>query len=205
MEIVRPLEILNLYRLAYTNPILWLAESTRTLNVQTTDPAQVGSHTIMFTAQLEDHPFTNPVTTVVKYFNVIIEAYCHETIFEYEQPSPLYHEVGNPVIAATTYTFDAIKDSVSMTTGSTIDGLTYCRARTYTFDGATQLFSDDHTAGSIPQVVTFVEGTRTFTLDGTDESQFGKYKVTFSVGLDEYPGLTPKDFSFWAYVTPPCT
>jgi hypothetical protein len=34
----------------YTNPILYLTESTRTLNVRTTDPAQVGTHTIMFTA-----------------------------------------------------------------------------------------------------------------------------------------------------------
>ena len=135
-EIVSLLLPFNLCLLAYVNPILYLTESTRTLNVQTTDPAQVGSHTIMFTAQLEDHPFTNPVTTVVKYFNVIIEAYCHETIFEYDQPSPIYHEVGSPAIAATTYTFDPIKDSVSMTGGSPMDGLTYCRARTYTYDGA---------------------------------------------------------------------
>jgi len=52
--------------------------------------------------------------------------------------------------------------------------------------------------------MTFDEATQTFSLQGSNSSEYGRYKVKFSVGLAEYPGLVPQEESFEVKVVPDC-
>jgi len=162
----------------------------------------VGTHKLTFTAQQENYPRFNPVTTILKYFEIEIDAHCHYTEFIYISFPTLIHEVGAPAIAATTHTFADLKDNVSLTT-NTGNGYDYCGARQYDYTVATDLTSPDY--ASPDPVVSFNAGSRTFTLQGTSSTQYGEYDAQFHVSLPVYPGFGSKTYGFKGIVVPPCS
>ena len=116
-------------------------------------------------------PVYNPVSTITKSFDIVIDAYCHYTIFEYDQPATLIHEIG---MGAKTYAVPDIKDSVSMTMGSPVDGLTYCRGRTY-YHEASYVTKDPTSPAVNASVVVWDLASKTFTFDSSATADYGVY------------------------------
>lgn len=82
--------------------------------------------------------------------------------------------------------------------GAPADGETYCGPRTYTFEGLT---STDH--ASPASIVTF-DGVDTFSVESTDEVQYGDYSIEFGVTLDDYSGFTKQVLTLPFEVIPDC-
>jgi len=98
-----------------------------------------------------------------------------------------------------TYKLGTIDDQVSLDNLSFNDGHSYCRAREIQFTAIEPLDGQPTPADSL---VSFDAGT--FSLQGLDSSEYGRYKVKFSVGLEEYEGLVPQENSFEVKVVPDC-
>jgi len=132
-------------------------------------------------------------------FDVVIDAQCHYTQFFYTAPANLLTSpIQQPPV---TYTIGTIEDQVSIDNPSFTDGHSYCRARTIQFTGIEPLDGQPAPADSL---MTFDEATQTFSLQGSDSSEYGSYKVKFDVGLAEYPGLAPHEKWFEVQVVPDC-
>ena len=177
--------------------------SGRSLTVATTDPARVGTHTLKFSAQQAAYPVWNPVSTIYKYIVITIDAICHDTIFYFTRREIL-HEASKAT--DTCITFNEPQDSESLRSLPGGDnGLTYCRARTYSFTASADLSSVDHSSPST-SLNSFNGSTRTFCVLG-GASIFGTYEALIRITVNEYPGA---DFSAQEHIidfkiTPTCS
>jgi len=174
-------------------------EASRTFTVSSTEPSHTGTHEILLLVQLKNYPQFNPVVYRLVSFDVVIDAQCHYTQFLYTEPADPFTHIINS--AAVTYTIDTIDDQVSLDNPSFNDGHSYCRAREIQFTGIEPLDGQPTPADSL---ICFDGATRTFSLQGSDSSEYGRYKVKFSVGLAEYPGLVPQENSIEVRVVPDC-
>ena len=97
------------------------------------------------------------MTTLYKYINIEIDAICHYTIFYFTRREIL-HELGSAV--DTCIDFDEPTDKESLASiDLPEDGKTYCRARTYSFDPASDLTSVEHSS-PLQTLQSFVDNTK---------------------------------------------
>ena len=144
--------------------------------METVRPEDVGLYEAYFVVGLQDYPQFNPVIYIVETLTIDITASCWNTVMQYT-PASLVHLVRTSPLL---YQIPTIKDSVSL--ASNADGVTYCGARTL-YD--VSLTSPDHVSPE-PAISSF-DSVDTYSLEGTEDEQFGNYVVTFGVTLDEYP------------------
>jgi len=156
----------------YNNGILTMSEPHRRLTVTTTDPTRVGTWSVVWVANYQNLPVYNPVSTITQTFNIVIDAYCHYTIFEYIQPATLIHEIGSTFKV---YNIPDIKDSVSMTMGSPVNGLAYCRARTYAYSTAftTKVPSSPSISNGVVVWALTSASARKFTFGSSSANDYG--------------------------------
>ena len=99
-----------------------------------------------------------------------------------------------------TYTINPIEDTISLEENPG-DGYSYCGDRKYQYIEIEPLEGQPTPADSM---VTFDPFTETFSVQGSDSSEYGKYKVKFTVGLEKYPGLVPQEQWFEVLIAPNC-
>ena len=90
------------------------------------------------------------------------------------------------------YPIPSLDDSVS-------DGSGFCGAYTLVHIGITSV---DH--ASPDEIATF-DGTDSYTIQGTLDSQWGNYVITYGVTLDDYPGFNQQEISFNVEIIPDCS
>ena len=110
-------------------------------------------------------------------------------------------EVGKQ--ASMSLTFDHPPDSVSLGAKPPfVDGLAYCRGRTYSFNAATDLTSNHH---SSPVSLNVVLVDRTLTVTTSDVAEYGYYEANIQITLDEYPTFPGESHYMDIKVIPQCS
>ena len=94
-----------------------------------------------------------------------------------------------------------------MTMGSPVNGLAYCRARTYAYSTAFTTKTPASPAISAGVVVWALTSAsaRKFTFGSAITADYGVYQVKFNVGLLEYPGKTINSFKWEGMIVPRCS
>jgi hypothetical protein len=113
---------------------------THEFRVNTGSAANIGTHKATFYIDFHDHPNINPVVRIKKEFNVIIDAECVRSTFDFKSitTTPYMISTGQRNID---FLENEMKDSVSTAATSIGYGnynngyLSYCGRRTYTFLG----------------------------------------------------------------------
>jgi len=120
------------YYLYGSHPSLTLNSATRTLSLQTAESSHVGSHDVSVLVWLRDFPQFNYVVQLIAGFKIDIDAACHYTTFSFA-PNAFLHTYSTGPSA---YTLANVIDTES-SIGAPADGETYCKTRTFTFQGLT--------------------------------------------------------------------
>jgi hypothetical protein len=170
---------------------------THEFRVNTGSAAHIGTHKATFYIDFYDHPNINPIVRVKKEFNVIIDAECVRSTFDFKSitTTPYMIRAGQRNID---FRENEMKDSVSTaaTRGGVYGGgdgygnywngyLSYCGRRTYTFLGVFT-FADHTVAG--PGIMSYYSNYyyKQYRLNASSTAHYGKFVAKTEVRLDTY-------------------